>query len=141
LYLNTDGSIENVASYNFNSQTGAVGTAGITWDNGFLPLYIYVVNSNGGNNASTVMILNWSNGVPTFKSVFTPKGNSLNNLRTFSKSYGTSTTLVYLAEGSDVCVFKQGIGTLTELPTSPYGDPNASNYTSLIADPVAVNYQ
>lgn len=138
--LFSDGTLDTPTFYDFAGQSGSSTSVGITWDNGFLPLYIYVSNDpNSGPNS--VMILSWSDGVPAFKSVFTPKG-SPQGLGVFSKSYGATTTLVYLAEYPNMIgVFKQGIGTLTELPTSPDSDPNGIALTSVMAYPIALNYQ
>jgi hypothetical protein len=144
--LNPDGSLQAGTYYNFASQSGSVASGALTWDNGANPQYIYVSNEpyfyNG--NPNTIMILKWAEPVPTFSSVFTPKGNS-HYTGVFSKSDPippSNTTLVYLAESPNLIgVFRQGPGTLTELPTSPGVDPNSSDLTSIFAFPYPINYQ
>jgi hypothetical protein len=141
--LNEDGTLDPPTFYDFGGKTGSCNPQGITWDNGFLPAYIYVSNACAGigRSANTVMILSWSDGVPSFQSVFTPKG-SAKDAGVFSKSYGSIPTLVYLGEYPNMIgVFKQGIGTLTELPTSPDSDANGANLYSVMAYPIALNYQ
>jgi hypothetical protein len=144
--LNPDGSLQAGTYYDFASQSGSVASGALTWDNGANPQYIYVSNEpyfyNGQPN--TIMILKWTEPVPTFSSVFTPKGSS-HYTGVFSKSDPippSNTTLVYLAESPNLIgVFQQGSGTLTELPTSPAVDPNSSDLTSIFAFPYPINYQ